>query len=273
MTSLYFAYGSNLDAAQMRERCPTARVEARATLYHHVLAFAGHSPRWQGPVATAFPVPGRQLQGLLYRLTPDDLAALDRAEGHPFVYERREKVVIDEHGRRRRAQVYFLPDEEELGPPPAGYLAVLERAYDELGFDRPSLDQAARTRVFVYGTLLEGEANHRLLATARFLREASTAPAFWLHDFGGFPAMVEHGGQAVLGEVYEVDAPTIGKLDRLEGHPHLYWRAPLVLPDRTLVQTYLMPRERVNGRAIIISGSWRTHQQERRRARASAVGR
>ncbi|WP_228565258.1 gamma-glutamylcyclotransferase family protein [Myxococcus sp. AB036A] len=34
---LSFAYGSNLDRAQMRARCPNATVEARATLPGHTL--------------------------------------------------------------------------------------------------------------------------------------------------------------------------------------------------------------------------------------------
>jgi len=45
-TTLCFAYGSNLDPAQMRRRCPRARPGRRATLYGYRLAFGGHSQAW-----------------------------------------------------------------------------------------------------------------------------------------------------------------------------------------------------------------------------------
>ena len=73
------------------------------------------------------------------------------------------------------------------------------------------------TRVFVYGTLLAGEPNHRLLARARLVTEARTKPAFELRDLGSSPRLVRGGAHAVAGEVYEVDEATLAALDRLEG--------------------------------------------------------
>lgn len=113
-------------------------------------------------------------------------------------------------------------------------------------------------RVFVYGTLLAGEANHWLLARARFVGEARTEPAFALYDLGAFPGLVPGGTHAVVGEVYEVDGPTLAALDQLEGHPHFYTRSPVTLEDGTVVETYLLAPEQVAGRPIIASGSWRT---------------
>ena len=103
---IVFAYGSNLDDQQMRSRCASARIEARAVLPNHALAFGGFSQRWGGAVASVVPEPGARVEGLLYRITSPDLRALDRHEGFPFAYERISKLVTDERGRRRRAQVY-----------------------------------------------------------------------------------------------------------------------------------------------------------------------
>jgi gamma-glutamylaminecyclotransferase len=116
----------------------------------------------------------------------------------------------------------------------------------------------ARTRVFVYGTLLSGERNHHLLARARLVGEARTGPRFSLYDLGSFPGLVPNGGHAVAGEVYEVDEPTLAALDRLEGHPDFYRRASVVLDDGTSVQAYLLTLEHVRAHPIIASGSWRT---------------
>lgn len=120
----------------------------------------------------------------------------------------------------------------------------------------------ARTLVFVYGTLLAGERNHRYLKTARLVAEASTPPEFRLHDLGSFPGLVRGGEHAVLGEVYEVDEPTLAALDRLEGHPDFYRRTSIVLADGTLAVTYLLTPAQVEGHRVIASGSWRTRYQD-----------
>jgi gamma-glutamylcyclotransferase (GGCT)/AIG2-like uncharacterized protein YtfP len=109
----------------------------------------------------------------------------------------------------------------------------------------------------VYGTLLGGEPNHRLLAEAERICEATTAPRFQLHDLGAYPGLVRGGTQAVAGEVYAVGEATLAALDRLEGHPRFYRRTSIVLDDRRRVQSYLLTREQVDGCPVIASGSWR----------------
>ena len=116
-----------------------------------------------------------------------------------------------------------------------------------------------RTRVFVYGTLLAGESNHRHLASARFVGEAKTEAAFRLYDLGPYPGLVAVGGDAVMGEVYEVDEPILAMLDRLEGHPRFYVRKGIVLDSGETVQSYLLMPHQVVGRPIIALGSWRAH--------------
>lgn len=133
---IVFAYGSNLDDQQMRARCASARIEARAVLPNHALAFGGFSQRWGGAVASVVPEPGARVEGLIYRVTPPDLRTLDRYEGSPFAYERIVKLVTDERGQRRRAQIYRQPAETfEPWLPQPDYFRVLLRAYDRLGFD------------------------------------------------------------------------------------------------------------------------------------------
>jgi gamma-glutamylaminecyclotransferase len=104
----------------------------------------------------------------------------------------------------------------------------------------PANDAAGPTRVFVYGTLLAGEGNHALLQTARFIGAARTPPGFGLYDLGAFPGLVRGGQAAVVGEVYEVDAPTLAALDDLEDHPTFYQRTIIVLEDGSVAATYLL---------------------------------
>ncbi len=141
---LYFAYGSNLDDEQMRARCAGARVVGRAVLPNHALAFGGFSHRWGGAVASVVRAKGASVEGLLYELGDVDLRALDRFEGHPFAYERVVRLVLDEHGRRRRVTTYLQPEDTfEAWVPQQGYFTVLWRAYGRLGFDFEPLARAA----------------------------------------------------------------------------------------------------------------------------------
>lgn len=141
---LYFAYGSNLDDAQMRARCANAHVVGRGTLPNYALVFGGFSHRWGGAVASVARAKGACVEGLLYELGDVDLRALDRFEGHPFAYERVIKLVLDESGRRRRVMTYLQPEDGfEAWSPPQGYFDVLWHAYARLGFDFEPLARAA----------------------------------------------------------------------------------------------------------------------------------
>ena len=117
-------------------------------------------------------------------------------------------------------------------------------------------------RVFVYGTLLSGEPNHRLLADAELVGAARTEPDFDLVSLGAFPAMIAGGATAIAGEVYEVDRPTLDALDRLEGHPRFYRRRAVRLDDGGEVLAYLLTPDQVRGRPRITSGDWRRARKE-----------
>src|SRR4029078_11524669 len=72
--TLYFAYGSNMSRAPMQVRCPTAREVGTATLAGHRLIITADV------YASVVPEPGGIVHGLLWRLGPRDVAALDAYE-------------------------------------------------------------------------------------------------------------------------------------------------------------------------------------------------
>jgi gamma-glutamylcyclotransferase (GGCT)/AIG2-like uncharacterized protein YtfP len=75
-----------------------------------------------------------------------------------------------------------------------------------------------KTLVFVYGTLKRGLSNHNWMRGQTFLDEARTQTNYRMFDLGGYPGMVEaEGGVSVEGEVWEVDAAGLSRLDVLEG--------------------------------------------------------
>jgi gamma-glutamylaminecyclotransferase len=111
--------------------------------------------------------------------------------------------------------------------------------------------------VFVYGTLMQGEHHHDQIRGAEFVGERSTHPRYDLVQIDYFPAMIEGGNTAVLGELYRVDDATLARLDELEEVPHYYVRQTIELSDHTRAQTYLLPRERAAERARLPTGSFR----------------
>jgi len=119
------------------------------------------------------------------------------------------------------------------------------------------------TRVFVYGSLLRGLGNHRLLERARFVGVARTPARFTMHDLGAFPAIANDGHTAIVGEVYAVDGPTLERLDRLEGHPTHYRREPIELEDGELAHIYVYVAS-LAGAQVVASGDWRGHREKTR---------
>jgi len=97
--TLYFAYGANMERAAMRRRCPGAVALGPARLrgWRYVIA-SGY-----GSVA---PAQGCEVHGVLWRLTPRDLAALNVFESLDSGLYRRMRLTVDLGAARLRALVY-----------------------------------------------------------------------------------------------------------------------------------------------------------------------
>ncbi len=72
-------------------------------------------------------------------------------------------------------------------------------------------------RVAVYGTLKRGCSNHPLLVRSRFLG-TDWLRHIVLYDLGPCPGARKARSSGVLVEIYEVDDPTMARLDELEGY-------------------------------------------------------
>ena len=95
-------------------------------------------------------------------------------------------------------------------------------------------------RLFVYGSLRRGQANHRELAGASFVRSLATAPRYALVERDGYPALVPGTG-AVEGELYEVAHEHLARLDAFEGSG--YVRAQVTLADGSAALAYWLAGE------------------------------
>jgi gamma-glutamylaminecyclotransferase len=113
------------------------------------------------------------------------------------------------------------------------------------------------TTLFVYGTLLRGERNHRVLARAEYLGDAKTTARFTMFDLGSYAAIVAGGRTGIVGELYQVDPQTLATLDRLERHPDLYRRSEIELEGGARVEAYVYVSTEHRRWREIPSGSWR----------------
>jgi hypothetical protein len=79
---LYFAYASNLDPEIMRALCPGHRVVGLAALADHRLGFPRFSPEWGGGIAAPQLAHGETVWGMVYDVSDEEIAALDRKDGY-----------------------------------------------------------------------------------------------------------------------------------------------------------------------------------------------
>lgn len=118
-----------------------------------------------------------------------------------------------------------------------------------------------RVRLFVYGSLLEGERDHGLLEGAERVGQARTEPSFVLVDLGAYAALVAGGSSEVVGEVYLVDRKTRALLDVRREVPALFSRARIRLADGSEADAYMMDSDKVRGKRRIHHGDWRKRFQ------------
>ncbi|AEO93772.1 gamma-glutamyl cyclotransferase [Bacillus phage G] len=123
---LYFAYGSNLLLAQMRDRCKTSKPISPAVLKGYKLTFKANK-RGLG-VADIIEDDSSEVFGAVYEVTEEDLKNLDKYEGHPNIYHREEVTVIVS-GEEKLATTYVMDSEFKCKEPEEDYLHKMLNGY------------------------------------------------------------------------------------------------------------------------------------------------
>ena len=116
----YLAYGMNTNRDAMAARCPKAKPMGGFYLPNHRLIFRGVAD-FRKDQDCVMPV-------VLWEITFDCLMALDRLEGYPHLYDRREIndtwLIYDMNG-----------DKGELQEPSQSYYDMIESGYKHFGLD------------------------------------------------------------------------------------------------------------------------------------------
>lgn len=133
---LYIAYGSNLSVEQMAFRCPDAKIVSTAILKDWKLVFRTH--------ADIEPCVGSLVPVLVWEINPLDEHNLDRYEGYPFYYIKKNlEVKRTDTGEKVKAMVYVMAKGRKASVPPTKhYYDIIAEGYDRFGFDKSVLEKA-----------------------------------------------------------------------------------------------------------------------------------
>ena len=135
----YIACGSNLSVEQMACRCPDAKVIGTAVIEDYALLFKG--------CATIEQRKGKRVPVLVWEISPEDEKSLDRYEGYPTFYYKKEltltvRITGTEAEQKLTAMVYIMDERRRLASPTGYYYKVLADGYEDFGFDKAVLEQA-----------------------------------------------------------------------------------------------------------------------------------
>ena len=123
LTVYYFAYGSNMNWPQMQRRCPSARFVCVGRLLGHDFGITRHSRLRNCGTANVYPAPDKEVCGIVYDITDEDLRILDGFEdGY-----RREILPVHplEESKALNALVYVAAVEANVPRPNAEYRRLI----------------------------------------------------------------------------------------------------------------------------------------------------
>lgn len=139
------AYGSNLCWLRMVQRCPDMEVIGTTVIPGYRMLFKQSRT---GAYCTIEQDANCCVPALIYRISAEDEARLDRCEGYPRYYYKREFLlpVRTLQGRklrkRRNCIAYILHEDRLLGEPSEEYFSIVEGGYEAWNFDRAILEKA-----------------------------------------------------------------------------------------------------------------------------------
>lgn len=137
MKKYYLAYGSNLNVAQMRWRCPDARALGTATIEDYRLLFKGSKT---GSYLTIEAQEGAQVPVAVWEVSEEDEKRLDRYEGFPIFYYKKELELTftgikTGKKRKRKCFVYIMHEDRPIGIPSRSYVETCIEGYRDFGFN------------------------------------------------------------------------------------------------------------------------------------------
>lgn len=140
-STLYIAYGSNLNVGQMAHRCPDAESVGAGVIRDYRLAFKALG---SSAFATIEPCAGESVPVAVWRISQRDEAVLDRYEGYPTHYGREQIEVWLEGdaGKTVSGLVYVMNPRAVTRLPSQGYYDAVRSGYEFFYLDGEKLHEA-----------------------------------------------------------------------------------------------------------------------------------
>ena len=141
---LYLAYGSNLNICQMHYRCPGAKIVGTTEIEGYELLFKGSQT---GAYLTIEEKERSKVPAAVWATTAADEVALDRYEGCPIFYYKREmklpvKDIKTGEIQQRSVYVYIMHEERKCGLPSWNYIEICLEGYRDFHLPEKFLWQA-----------------------------------------------------------------------------------------------------------------------------------
>ena len=136
----FAAYGAGLNRGEMAKHCPTAKLLGTTELKNFRLAFRGSRA---GALVTIEKAKGSIVPALLWEISTQDEAALDRWIGVPELY-RKATIKVRRDGILVDVLIYILNSGKPQNKPSAFYYSTLLEGYKAAGFNAKILKAAVR---------------------------------------------------------------------------------------------------------------------------------
>lgn len=238
-TTLYFAYGSNLDFEDWSKWCakkqadPSGMVEIEPVfLPDYRLKFHYYSGGRKGGAADIVEADsGNIVPGVLFELDDYTLNLMDRKEGvKSGSYQRKQVHVVTLEGRIIEALTYVVCQERiqnKFIEPTLDYVNLIRNGLSKRGLPIEFLESALNfeqsesrlNRIFVYGTLMKGESRHLAIKNADFeFIDGAFTKGKLLH-LNDYPGLIFDVDEQVSGELYQCNKITkrLSEIDQIEG--------------------------------------------------------
>jgi len=114
------------------------------------------------------------------------------------------------------------------------------------------------TKIAVYGSLLSGLHNHRLLGDSKLLEHKIITGPYMMVDLGNYPGLVKSAyNNSITVEIYEVTKKTFKRLDELESYPNFYNREYIQCLEDTWI--YFLNDYDRHVEHLVLSGDWKSY--------------
>ncbi len=134
MNVWYFAYGSNVKLAQLKERIGEFKLSKRSILRNYKLVFNVYSKTWQGYTANIQETGHYEdkVLGVVYHITDTQLGKLQSFERTSPVEI---SVELEDESEIKNAKTFLWSTSEQERKPPEAYRRIIEQGLIEHGYD------------------------------------------------------------------------------------------------------------------------------------------